>query len=183
MDVLLQSYVNIAYNLIKQKTNLEIPLNIIDVERMVSKNTRIPMIRDGYFNAAENKIRLNPSLIKPYMLSNDFKELVVKLRNNIPLQNEKELNLIYHSMNNSNFLDALSVIIHEYGHWIHYTYYYNQSFRIPISFSTRPAYAKRNPRENFAVAFEEYILDLIPVTSKRYIKIKNIIENTYKLPQ
>lgn len=50
------------------------------------------------------------------------------------------------NFNDFSYLNLLSVIIHEYGHFIHDIYFHNQSF--PITDSTREKYCRKNPRKN-----------------------------------
>lgn len=76
------------------------------------------------------------------------------------------------NFNDFSCLNLLSVIIHEYGYFIHDIYFHNQSF--PITDSTRENSVEEN-QEKIAIAFEEYIMGKISTDSKRYKRIKSIL--------
>lgn len=70
--------------------------------------------------------------------------------------------------------DALFTVVHEVGHLIHGYYFGFKGKNIPKQERTRN-YKTNNPKENFADAFAEYVLDLIPHDSARYKRMESLI--------
>lgn len=72
------------------------------------------------------------------------------------------------------------VIIHEIGHWVHELYFGSKGMHI----GEAGGYARKNAKENFAVAFQQYVEETLPAHNKRYQKMHKIlsvdIKNTHK---
>jgi len=78
------------------------------------------------------------------------------------------------------------VIAHECGHYVHDNYFGNWALRIPIKGGggTHGRNSHKNPRENFADGFAEYVLDLfLRKDSKRAKKMQGIIDRLQRIQE
>lgn len=167
-----------AISLIKEKTGISIPDNIFIIgltDRM--KDTWYSM---GEYIAFAEKIYLRPSLLTP-ITESDYNEY------------EQMLNDPAHSMGSEKMTkeqvvefmsrkeaerkkNVIRVIVHECGHYVHYKYFGGQGMNIPRDTKVR-SNSMKNARENFADAFTDYVLELVPADSKRYIKMVELLNN------
>lgn len=67
---------------------------------------------------------------------------------------------------------AIEVIAHEIGHWVHYHYFDNKGMHIC---GAGGKLARKNARENFAVAFQQYVQQTLPAHNKRYQRMRTIL--------
>ena len=76
--------------------------------------------------------------------------------------------------------DVIRTVIHEVGHWVHCNYFHNKAMYIKCGSD----YAKKNADENFAVAFEQYVLGETVNDPTRHKHIERILtsdlQNTRK---
>jgi len=73
-------------------------------------------------------------------------------------------------------MDKVKVLVHEFGHYLHHNCYGFEGKRIPIAGSKMKKYCQKNAKENFAVAFTEYVLREIKEDSPRYKRMDAIVK-------
>ena len=73
-------------------------------------------------------------------------------------------------------MDKVKVLIHEFGHSLHHSCYGFAGKRIPVIGSKMKWYCRKNAKENFAVAFTEYVLREIEEDSPRYKRMDAIVK-------
>lgn len=173
--------IDIVLNLIKEKTSVIIPQNIIFIEEtewMKKKKT----LAGTYF---ENRISLNPDIFSIRTDREYYKEEAFgnTIRYNGALSRidtEEKLTIFMNQEIQRKILWNIHyVIAHECGHYVHDNYFGNCALRIPIKSGggTHGRNSHKNPRENFADGFAEYVLDLfLKKDSKRAKRMRSIID-------
>lgn len=177
-DLIATKIIEIARKYIWEKTGIIVPAAIISNDEPYG--TKQQVIVQGCYYQNYKEIDLKHSLFEFSLTNREFSKMLNGQMDSNPLTDDQVISQLKTHFNNGKFMTAISVIIHEYGHYIHDLYLRNKTFGLPISESNRPEKAKQNDRENFAVAFTEYVTDSIPHKTIRYQRIRSIIESLQK---
>ncbi len=165
--------------IIKQRTGVSIPVTTFQFQE--TKIMKKKWTVNGEYNPLGTVISLRPSLGSLYdYRQKEDREKCKKILCNIMMDYKRvdeisdvEVKMYIQNTNNYSISEFKRVVYHECGHYIHDKYFHNKPMRLPTEDSRE--YAKKNAKENFAVAFEEYMTDKLDKSSKRYQKMEDII--------
>jgi hypothetical protein len=172
--------INTILNLIKTKTNITIPdiIHIEETDRMRERKS----IAGTYW---DNRISINPNIFdihtdREYYREKAEKEIIYINGKHSRIDTEDKLTEYMNNVIKNTILWRVHyVIAHECGHYVHDKYFGNLPQRIPIKdgFGTHGMNSRKNPRENFADGFAEYVLDLFwKADSKRAKRMNALIK-------
>lgn len=167
----------VALQLIKEKTGIDVPdiFKKEETKLMKKKWTVVGEYQPFGFEPYYCAIYLRPSL-DVMMTYDDAYRTMTNMGCTITC--DEQVMEYLKAVNQSRKWSKIGHIIHECGHFVHDKYFHNKAMYLPVvENSHRVEKAHQNARENFAVAFEEYVLDKIPKESKRYKKIETILHS------
>lgn len=169
-----------ALKFIKEKTGITVPITLFDVfdDRKVFGRHKY---WSAYFNPCKG-IVIRPEIFTPvdipvarlkYAMFGT--PLIADENGKLRKQTKRE----YIKMLQDHRIDHIrEVVCHEVGHWVHYRYF---NF-IPMYIRGGRGYAHKNALENFAVGFQQWIMNRLGTGSVRYKRMNYImtkeIQNT-----
>lgn len=176
-------YILDAIDLVFEKTGIIVPPSIFDVRDDAffhSRRGKQTAIVNGFYRL--NGIVIRPDVFAPFNLEvalrwfNEIGDNLVTDKNG---RLKRETKTEYLSrMEEKHLYDIREVIVHEIGHWVHDNYWGYK----PMYIQNRGGYARKNQKENFAVAFQQYVMDAVPKFSPRYKKMEEIITSKFTSP-
>lgn len=134
----IQTVMETAFQTINEKftqKGLTITTNMCDIQVLAQSKMSVSTAH-GFYNLDLKNIEIRRSIVN---------EVIDTLKQNKHLQ----MTNIY------DFKYLIEVIVHEIGHYIHDTQFNNKDF----NFEVMDKYGKKDKYENFAVAFQEYVLN------------------------
>lgn len=154
-----------ALNMIFERTGIQFNEDNVIIEMTDVFKTH--KLWNGYYSYGDY-VYIHPSLfnIEEKIAQQPFWSLDIPKEEYIRIKKEMLLNT------------AIEVIAHEIGHWVHHKYFDDKGMYIC---DARGKLAKKNARENFAVAFQQYVQKTIPDNSKRYQRMQAIIAKINKM--
>lgn len=154
-----QEIVHKALDMIFERTGIQFNENNVIVEMTdVFKKHKL---WNGYYSYGDH-VYIHPSLfnIEEQAVWQPFWQSDIPKEEYIRIKKEMLLNT------------AIEVITHEIGHWVHYKYFNNKGMHIC---GASGKLARKNARENFAVAFQQYVQKTLPDHNKRYQRMQTIL--------
>lgn len=164
---IMEKEINDAIRRISRKTGIVIPVSIFHIEETPLMKSRWTV--SGEYAALAQCIYLRPNIFEPIIDFEDFKANAVRMHD----CSDEQIREVMHRAEQHRRDKNQKTIIHECGHYIHHRLFGLKAMRIPRQDGS--SYSRTNAKENFACAFAEYILDLIPPDSKRYQKMKELL--------
>lgn len=169
-----------ALKFIKEKTGITVPITLFDVfdDRKFFGRHKYS---SAYFNPCKG-IVIRPEIFTPVDLpvarlkyAMFGTPLIADENGKLRKQTKRE----YIKMLQDRRIDRIrEVVCHEVGHWVHYRYF---NF-IPMYIRGGRGYARKNALENFAVGFQQWIMNRLGTGSVRYKRMNYImtkeIQNT-----
>lgn len=170
-----------ALKFIKEKTGITVPITLFDVY-----NDRTFFGRHKYSSAYYNPCKgivIRPEIFDPVDLPVARLKYAMFGTPLIPDGNgklKKQTKREYIKMLQDQRIDRIrEVVCHEVGHWIHFRYF---NFK-PMYIRGSRGYARKNALENFAVGFQQWIMNRLGTGSVRYKRMDYImtkeIQNTF----
>lgn len=170
-----------AVALIKEKTGIDVPLTVFDVvvDDFLKSHTRAA----GCYGLSG--IRIRPSIFKGFWIidpdryraeynKDSSRSVICGKDGKLKRLNEDEyVEWCIETYTELNTKHYLEICIHEAGHWVHDVYFNYK----PMYLRGGTRYAHRNGKENFAVAFQQYVMGEIPKISSRYQRMDEIIKS------
>lgn len=159
---------------ILDKTGVEVQKGVIKVQKHDSMNRR--WWRRGVFDGTY--IWLNPSIFCKNDSDDDRCRTILSNLKHAPIESITDEDIAeWRRWKEEDRINTIhEVVAHEVGHYIHACYFGNRGYYFKTAESCRINYSKKNCRENFADAFEEYINERISDTTSRYQKMKSLMD-------
>ena len=162
---------------IERRTGYKFPLNLFVIKE--TEHMKRHWTVDGGYNWLEGLIYLRPSLFVPFIVTKEtIEESKKQLQNTTftdrPISDKEALHFIKYKEKNRR-QQLKRVVAHECGHYLHDICFQGKALRIPLEGSAHKKYARKNAKENFAVLFEEYVLQEIEQDTKRYQFMDNLL--------